>query len=615
MNKQIKIEDYFKKEYRNLSSRDWKEINKIRNEINSFDDEYYQYKYIYERRLSSFNRYEDQRLFNIDQTAEILNNFTHKENQYYNNEKNQNKNINSNIPKLDYKKRDLKGNFKYDKNGQIKEYNKIGKYFINFANNSLRTSLGKNIYFIVKNFKAIAIMSLSVILSIALICIGVYTFGIINSLGKTPFIICGSDEITGAQIVQIPDAQVKEMATTEYALNAFISVAKNRQWTPNAIVGALSYILTESSGMGTFTYESFFLIPGPSGVKLDKTLNNEMWLNWLNDPQTHQNMIKSYHGAYYNQSHYAIGLGLIQDSDVWDNGQKTTSNATKMIEYAQEKGKPWQDPLTQIEFILDTKFKQPTAFDTKGIDPTKDNFSAEEWCRRITAGIGMPIYSWTDNNLYMQNHLKYLTQAQFIYESFTGESIGSINETTKNYCKGADSVISGGNATIADAAVTLAGTDKTKIVWDIDGANSPNLNDERLKTYKQKHIELFMNDEYFASCDRSAATAIIWSGADKSFPKGDTETQYNYLKNSDKWSYVGDYGETTELKPGDVLITKGQGHIKIYVGNEAVQKRFPGSDSDMYAGSYHDYFPRLYKDNSNNDARIYAIFRNVKVDN
>ena len=611
----IEIWNYFKQDNRNYSSRDWQEIERIRAHLNSFQDEYDAYKWIYDRRQSQFNCQEDSRLFGIPIDAETGLDWIHKTNIYYNPD-DQKIAKDGDIPKLDYKKRDSNGRIKYNKDGTEKEYGNLSKKGINFINNLMRTKAGRTVFFFINHFKlcivGIIVFFLLVVGTTSIIYIG----GIANSIGHTPFVLCGQDEIVGTTSVQIPSAKVEEAAKPEYAMKAIISMAKERGWKDNAIVGTLSYMLAEGSGMGTFTYEDYYCVKGPNGVLFDKGLNNQQWLTWLHSDSTLARYNEVYYAAHTSR-YAAIGLGLTQESDVYNykGGNQEDGGATKLVKAAIDAGKPWQDPLWQCTYLIDTIFPEHQN-DSDYIDPKTYTGSADEYCRRVTTFIGMPGWHWTDNNKYMTGHVAHINEAKKIFADFTGVDIDSLDEQTTNPCEGANSLISGGNSTIADAAVSLASGDggQNKIPWDQDGANSPNLNDQRLKLYKDKHIELLgSGDIYFASCDRSAATAIRWSEADKTFPAGPTSVQYNYLLNSPKWSYVGDYG-SAELKPGDVLITKGDGHIKIYVGTEAVQKRFPGSTSDMYAGSFHQYFPILYKDNPSYDSRVYAVFRNVKSD-
>lgn len=220
--------------------------------------------------------------------------------------------------------------------------------------------------------------------------------------------------------------------STSYAANAFIYEAKQRGWKDDAIVGVLAYILQEGGGMGTFTYESYDYINGPSFKTRDTTMDNEAWIDWLGKVSTKNH----YYDLYYkgNTSRWAsIGLGLLQDSDVWPSAStpnyKEAENASKMIEFAQEKGKPWQDPETQMQWIFERKFQpENNPFDDnqdtieESIDPTKHEFSAEEWCRRVTAGVGMPGWTMHNNSSYMLEHVNKIGAAQTYLDNYTGFS-------------------------------------------------------------------------------------------------------------------------------------------------------------------------------------------------
>lgn len=223
---------------------------------------------------------------------------------------------------------------------------------------------------------------------------------------------------TGIASVQIQQQSPAIMASPDYAANAFIYEAKQRNWTENATVGVLAYQLAEGGGMGTFTYENYYVLEGPSGVLNDTLQDNEAWLDWMNDSYTLAKQNQLYY-AQNTTNYAAIGLGVLQDSDVWVRPEyKTVSNATKLIHYAQDRGRSWQDPQTQMEYNFENRFTAPLAFDTAGVDPTKDDRSAEEWCRRITAGIGMPAWSYTTNNSYMQSHINQIPAAQNYYDNY-----------------------------------------------------------------------------------------------------------------------------------------------------------------------------------------------------
>lgn len=86
--------------------------------------------------------------------------------------------------------------------------------------------------------------------------------------------------------------------------------------------------------------------------------------------------------------------------------------------------------------------------------------------------------------------------------------------------------------------------------------------------YKKAKAEAQINGgadsmaELYASCDRFVATVYKATKKDTEIPWGPTTTQYNYFKSSPKWEEVG----CSDRKPGDVVITRGDGHIMLYVG-------------------------------------------------
>ena len=216
----------------------------------------------------------------------------------------------------------------------------------------------------------------------------------------------------------VQSENISTVASKDYAANAFIYEAKQRRWTKNATIGVLAYMLAEGIGpMGTFTYESYWCVEGPSGQTMDLTLDNRAWLDWMESSGKYQMRSTSY--AYRTDIYCAFGIGLLQDSDVWSTStSKTVSNATNLIKFANKKGRPWQDPETQMGYFFDISFKQPTAFDTKGVDPTKDKRTIEEWCRRITCGYGMPAWNWQDNNRYIDSHLAKIGEAKEYFKKF-----------------------------------------------------------------------------------------------------------------------------------------------------------------------------------------------------
>lgn len=606
---EIKIADYFKKNPKSLTGVQKAEIQRIRDNINSFKYNEDILEYLRKRRNNYDNVKEDYILFDIPITNTVPEH-DKGDNYYY----------------------DSKNKFSANENENGKEntqrkptdINKPKRYSLdNFKRNISNSKIGKVGKFIARHLKGCLIAAGIILAAIIIFIAAIYTYGIVNSMGQSPFTLCGEGGVSNASFTSnISDENTEEMTKPEYVANAFIQVAKSKGWKKEAIIGTLSYMLQEGSGYGFFSYEGWYCWKGPGGTTYDRTLNNQAWLKWLPNEGKEQA-----HNGYYaaNTTHYAaIGIGLTQESDVWEyNGSMEDTGATELITYAEEHGKPWQDPATQLEYLFDTIFTTGHAFDENQnppADPKVNDYSAEIWCRRVTAGVGMPAWVYTNNSKYMQDHTQHLSEAENYYNNYKEGVLKSLGQsTTSNGCEDFSTIASGGNASIADAAVTLAGTLETKITFSgVHGPSDPALKDSRLKQYAQIHQEYLPNDIYYASCDRAAATAILWAGADDSFPAGGTAVQADYLENQDKmtgsekkWQYVGigkDMFDNNKLEPGDVLITReGSGHIMIYVGDKT-KTRWPDSDANMYAGSYEQYYPRVYT-STLSDPRSYKVYR------
>ena len=642
----FQIEDYFKNANNQLTSKEYQRLNILRDKLNTFQTKKEQYDFINKRRQIAKYRREDQYFFGIDVNDTLNPNENSQTRIPYRKEFNEINQINKLFellyPDLSNKsnsdaqnneadgfnnryKRDEDGNVIYDQNG-----NPVFKSELELKQEEIAKHAEavlkiqdkiKTIQFIAANFKAICLVIGVIVLVIIAIIIGIYMSGVASSMGHTPFMLCGED--SGSGTIELEAGTLEEMSKPEYAQKAFIKVAKEHNWTDNAIIGTLSYIMQEGSGMGTFSYEAYYCVEGPGGQLVDKTLDNQKWLKWIQSLDTLDVYNRVYYGA--NTGRYAaIGLGLTQQSDVYNTrgGAPEATNATKMIEKAIEDNKPWQDPLWQCGYIIDNIFTSPGVLnDSDYLDPTTYTGSAKEYCARVTTFIGMPGYNWNDGSSFIADHTRHIDAAANVYSSFTGADIDSIDgsSTVANNCDVLNGSNSIGNATIAEAAVSLAsGFDKIQTLKMQHNYDDPELNDPRLALYKRIHIAIFPSDYYFASCDRSSATAIRWSGADINFPAGGTGKQATYLASSEKWKRVGIYGEC-ELQPGDVLMKNPDGHIKIYVGTDAIKKRFPeATNEDMYAGSLAQgaigHFPRLYKDDPSYDSE-YIVYRNVKPDN
>lgn len=158
------------------------------------------------------------------------------------------------------------------------------------------------------------------------------------------------------------------------------------------------------------------------------------------------------------------------------------------------------------------------------------------------------------------------------------------------------------NSSLAEAAVAYA--------YETEDMGRGN---DGTELYRVLHERIFPGDPYFQSCDRGVATAIRWAGADDLFPAGATGSQLAHCQdNPNKWEYIGSFASLNiaeEMEPGDVIVCDG--HITMYVGNEAVQKKFPGSTADMVSASLNERSPGCGSASGlqSYDSRPYEVFR------
>ena len=221
-----------------------------------------------------------------------------------------------------------------------------------------------------------------------------------------------------------------EYSDSEFVYQTFVEIAVNRGWTKNAITGTLAYIMQEGGGQGSFTYESYWASPGPSGQAYDKTLDNQKWLNWLASSSAQNWYFNDYRKqearCNCGRADWAIGLGLMQWSDVAGG----TRNATKLIEEAEERGVYWQDLGFQLEYLME-QVENSNDRDLKDVDPSVDNLTGDEWARRVTAGIGMPGWSWNGGNAGLDSHAIHVPRAETFAEGKSDVDLSTLGLKSK----------------------------------------------------------------------------------------------------------------------------------------------------------------------------------------
>lgn len=171
------------------------------------------------------------------------------------------------------------------------------------------------------------------------------------------------------------------------------------------------------------------------------------------------------------------------------------------------------------------------------------------------------------------------------------------------------------NLNNSDAARALA-----SYVWPKHSKGDNHQNDGT-SLYQYVHDNVLPDgDPYYASCDRTVATAVRWSGTDKDFPAGAVTTQYAYAigEGKDKWELAGEDLKEDQLEAGDVLISKSQGHIWMYLSKEIVDDVWKGKDYDkgsmVGSGSLHDRAPTLSMAVDESGGSGYYVFRNKQKD-
>ena len=246
---------------------------------------------------------------------------------------------------LDNYKRDKKGRIKTKKGKPVKvnlAQRKMNAFVNGFANLSGITNF---IVFLKENLIIIAILFVTVFVIIPAI---IFTAGAVGSFHSTPFELCSKDAKENAgSSVGLGDGisldvkkNVEQYSKPEFLYHAWIYFTQKAGWSKNATIGTLSYIMQEGSGLGTFTYESYYIrsYKGPSGKSPDLTLDNELWLKELPRMQ------------HENPDGDMIGIGAQQQTDTSVGGG--ASNATAMIKAAIAAKKYWQDPSFQVPYLI-----------------------------------------------------------------------------------------------------------------------------------------------------------------------------------------------------------------------------------------------------------------------
>jgi hypothetical protein len=237
-------------------------------------------------------------------------------------------------------------------------------------------------------------------------------------------------------------------------------------------------------------------------------------------------------------------VGLAQ----WDGERRTT-----FANFAKQQGKHWTDINVQLEFF-------------------KTELEGWEGANLVAGGFNDPSKTAKDLVLIFEQRFeragiprmdnRYAGAEKFLANYKGG---GGYTANTGGSCLNS----SGGNLDTSDIvqlAISMSyPTSAESRVGPGDSEGRQKAKPEYLEG-KKKAEEKSSPDPWsglYASCDRFVATVIRLT-RDPDIPWGSTTEQGNYLAKSPKWQQ---YTKKSEAKPGDIWVTRVNGHILLYLGD------------------------------------------------
>jgi hypothetical protein len=283
--------------------------------------------------------------------------------------------------------------------------------------------------------------------------------------------------------------------------------------------------------------------------------------NWSQESSLNPAIIQGGGTADTNSEVKAMGsvggraVGLAQ----WDSGRRTA-----LAEFAESKGSIWSDINTQLAYF-------------------KKELDGSEGANLIAGGFNDQSKSAEDlTQIFMEKferagipHMKNRTDAAKAFlETYNGGYSGST---------GGSCLMAKGNINTSDAvqlAISMSVPTAAESYVSPGDSHGAGMAKAEYKAGKAKAQEKGGADpmpDLYASCDRFVAT-VVKNTSDPGIPWGSTTEQQSYLSSSPKWQK---YTKKSEAQPGDIWVTKTNGHIVFYVGN------YQGRDTIAHA-SYLD---------------------------
>ena len=305
-----------------------------------------------------------------------------------------------------------------------------------------------------------------------------------------------------------------------------------------------------------------------------------------------------------------MGIGLGQ----WTNGRNTL-----LTEYAKSINKPWYTLETQLGFMVSkddpTRVGQVKALINNsegGSVSAATSYFLTKWegindgtlpTREAAAGTWFSKMGGWSKNQSLADSI--MAQSG---STVTGANSGSVAQAASQ-CKSFAGHVD--NSSLVKAALSYA--------WPYNDEGKGN---DGTDLYRYLHKEVLgESDNFYASCDRTVATAVRWSGTDDSYPAGGVSNQLAYLQGegSSKWKQIDYNGDKSKLQPGDILLrtTGGVSHTVMYVGEDSVKEVWGEgnyeSHGEIVSGSLNDRSPtvgQFYTGSTGLDTD-YLAFRNV----
>ena len=386
--------------------------------------------------------------------------------------------------------------------------------------------------------------------------------------------------VRDASAVAADKAQTDTSAQTEANAQKVYSIMASWGMSNENIAGILGNWSAES-GIDPTSVETIFDEPQQIGPRKKKAQEAKFDIHAID---------ASYAARFPAIKQAGIGLGQ------WTNGRNVL-----LVNYAGSRGIPWHALETQIGFMISeddpARVAQIQAMVKNQNEGAKSVSAATDWFRSHWEGITdgssgkrqeaagswfAKMGSWKKDSKLADS---VLAQA--------GASVSKANQTSVSKaaesCKSQTAKVN--NSSLATAAISYA--------W---AHNDEGKGNDGTDIYKYLHKQVLgESDNYFASCDRTMATAVRWSGTDDNYPNGGVSAQLEYVQSHpEKWQKVTEFnGDKTKLQPGDILLrtTGGVSHTVMWVGEDAVKEVWGEGNyepqGEIVSGSLNDRSPSV----------------------